>query len=203
MSHTTSLMQQFRQMPRAIQWAIIAAIGMFLFMAWDQYLKPVADDWNTRAEVIQTQVREVRAGEQVAQELQRSQLKNLVTSMGPVRVPVSVPEGSKRFNDFVLDVLKKHNIGTHDYSFGSRGKMPKNVLTGVTAGKRLDRYTGDLKFDATPKVAAAIIAELESSPDIESINSARLTRDTGGKVKVHLVIEAWLLSTESGSGATL
>ena len=200
MADTSALIQQFRQMPRVMQWVAVAAAGLVLFVIWDQAIRPQTEAWGKQADVIQSNVAKVRASETVARDLRLSE--PLVKALGPVRVPVPIAEGSRMFNDVVLGVLEKHGV-TPNFSVRSRGKLPKTSLTEVTSGsKRIDRLTGDLKFDATPAAAVAIISELESSPHIESIGSLRMVRDTGGRVKVQLTIEAWTLATDAVKGPT-
>ena len=48
--------------------------------------------------------------------------------------------------------------------------------------------------------AIAIISELESSPEVESITSVRMTKDANRKVKVNLSLEAWVLPSETAKG---
>ena len=57
--------------------------------------------------------------------------------------------------------------------------------------------TGDLRFDATPAIAAKVIAALETSPDIDAISSLRMTRQPGPRrVTVVLTVESWIVSAE-------
>ena len=59
------------------------------------------------------------------------------------------------------------------------------------------RITGDLRFDASPQEATAIIAELEASPKIEAVSRVRLTRQGGRpKVTVDLSVESWIIATK-------
>ena len=66
---------------------------------------------------------------------------------------------------------------------------------------RGERLTGDLKFSAKPEVALAILCDLETSPDIDQFSIVRLSKDQNGKVKVHYVLEAWVIASEGSSSA--
>lgn len=187
----------FSRMPRAVQWGLLAAIGFCLFLIWDQFLNPQKGSWDKEAAAIESSVKDIRNTTSVTSKIQG--IKDVVVTLGPVDTPTSSTNGRDALNDAINKVLAQHGVAKDSFAFRSRGKLSKTALVSITTGtKRIDRLTGDLKFDATPKNAAAIIADLESNPDIEAVDSVRMTRDTGGKVKVHLTVEAWVLTTESG-----
>jgi len=97
-------------------------------------------------------------------------------------------------------MVRKHGISDHSFSLRARGKLPKTALVGaMPAGKRAERMSGDLKFSAKPEVAMAILADIESSPDIEQVASVRLVKDANGKVRAHFVLEAWVIVSDTGS----
>jgi hypothetical protein len=195
---SNSLTQSFQQLPRALKWAVVAAFGLILFLIWSSYLDPIAQDFNRDAEQIESKVRDVRSIRDL-----NDQTKKLIEVVGPVEFPKSEAETSAAVDALVNGLLKKHNASNPNFSLRTTSALPKAALPGVVRNNRVERLTGDLKFDASPQAAAAIIAELESSPDIESINSVRMTRDTSGKVKVQLALEAWVLSSARAAGATL
>ena len=39
----------------------------------------------------------------------------------------------------------------------------------------------------------SILAALEASPDVEAVRSIRLTKESAGKLKVRLQLEAWVI----------
>ncbi len=201
------LLNRFLSLPRAIQWALLAAIGVTLFLAWDSWVGPMVEDLDRKAETISNDVRSIRAARDLATDLRKTELSNIVTGVGAVRPPRSPAAGTGSFTTVVNELMKKHGITDQDFSLRTRGKLPKNALIGVLpAGKRAERLTGDLKFSAKPEVAVAILAALESSPDIEQVSSVRMTKDQGGKVKVQYTLEAWVQATETataGSGSAL
>jgi hypothetical protein len=185
-------------MQRALRWATLAALGLVVFLIWSELVQPIAAELNVKADRIENNVREIRSVERDIRTLNAKQ--GLVTAIGPVRAPATVAEGLNQFNEVVLDVLQKNGAVNANFSSRSRGKLPKSALTSVTSpGERIDRLVGDVKFDATPRSAVAIISQLESSPYVEAINGVRIVKDTGGKVKVTLTIEAWLRTKEQGA----
>jgi len=199
----TSLFDRFLALPRVMQWALLAALGMTLFLAWDSYIAPISDSVGDQANSIAAHVQEVRDSRKLAEDLDKDKaFKNVVRGIGSVRPPRNAAAGSAAFTDVVNDLMKKHAITDQDFSLRSRGKLPKNALVQTLRGKRAERLTGDLKFSAKPEVALDILAELESSPDIEQVASVRLTKDQNGKVKVHYVVEAWVIASEGSTQAS-
>jgi hypothetical protein len=207
-----TLLDRFLALPRAMQWAALGAIGLVLFLIWDSYLKGFTEGINLKSERILAQVAEVRGARDTAAALQRSEIKPVVLSIGEVARPRSETAGAEAFTDVVNTLVKRHNLTDHSFSLRARGKLPKNALLGaLPAGKRAERMTADLKFSAKPDVATALLADLESSPEIEQVSSVRLVKDANGKVKAHYVLEAWVIasdvagsaSSSSSSGAAL
>lgn len=192
----------FGRMPRALQWALLTVIFLGLFWVWDQYVRPLADKWDKQVSAIESRVKDIRATETISSKFPG--LQEVAVTLGPVDTPTTEKEAEAAFVDAVNRVLQKNGATNQSTSYRSRGKLSKTALMSITGGtKRIDRYTGDLKFDATPKATAAIIADLESDPDIEAVDSVRMTRDTNGKVKVHLTVETWVISSEASKGEAL
>jgi len=194
--------ERFRRLPRAIQWALVAAVVIGSYLLWDSYLQPTKQKWDDLSEHIEERVTKINAGTTDVRALQNMQ--DVVTNLGPVNLPRGEKEVTAVVNDVVEQVMKKNAVSAWSFSFRSKGNLPKTSLVAFVKGnERVERRIGDLKFEAAPKAAVAIIAELESSPDIEAVDSLRITRDAGGKVKVQLTIETWVLTSEgSPTGAT-
>ena len=199
MTAMQTMLQQYQKMSRAMRLATLAALALGLYFVWDNAIRPITNGLKDDANKIARNVSELHRIEAEAVKL-RDLKKTLVWNIGPVRPPAAVAEGSKKFNDVVLEVLQKHSATNTNFSSRTGNKLPRTAMAAYANGKRIDRLTGDIKFDASPEKAAAIIAELEASPHIESISSLRIVRDTGRKVRVTLTIETWVLATEPSGG---
>ena len=76
------------------------------------------------------------------------------------------------------------------------GRLPKGSLTSIRSSRqRVTRLRGDLRFEAGVEDALEIIAELESSPKIESISSVRLDKLAQRRLQVYLILDTWILTT--------
>jgi hypothetical protein len=99
--------------------------------------------------------------------------------------------------------LNKHRATSAVFSSRPGSRLPRNALVELTGGTgRIDRLTKEVKFDATPDAALAVIADLEASPHVDSISSVRIVRDAGGKVKVTLTIESWIRGDDRAAGTS-
>ncbi len=199
---SNSMLVRFLALPRALQWALLAAIGVGLFLVWDSWIAPMKDDLDKKSSLIEAQVREIRGGRDLVGALNKPELKNVVIGVGTVKPPRSPGTGTRAFTDVVNALMKKHGITDQDFSLRTRGKLQKNALVQVLNGKRGERLTGELKFSAKPDVALAILSELEASPDIEQVANVRLTKDQAGKIKVQYTLEAWVIASEGGTTGT-
>jgi len=197
-----SMLVRFLALPRAVQWALLAAIGVGLFLVWDSWIAPLKDDLDKKSSLIEAQVREIRGGRDLVDVLNKPELKNVVIGVGTVKPPRSPSTGTRAFTDVVNALMRKHGITDQDFSLRTRGKLQKNALVQVLNGKRGERLTGELKFYAKPEVAMAILSELEASPDIEQVANVRLTKDQAGKIKVQYTLEAWVIASEGGTTGT-
>lgn len=194
-SNLTQYADRFRALPRAGQWASIAGVGILGFLLWDATISQWARDIDDSADIMLANVAQIREGAKVRDDFER--LGEVIVALGPAEKPDTQAEGAAKLNRVVNDVLKRHSVSNQSFDMRLRGKLPPAALAGITQGNRLDRLVGDLKFTATPAEALAVIAELESSPEIESINMVRITKDAAQKVKVNLTVESWVISTDT------
>ena len=197
-----SMLVRFLALPRALQWALLATIGVGLFLVWDSWIAPLKDDLDKKSSLIEAQVREIRGGRELVDALNKADLKNVVIGVGTVKPPRNASSGTRNVFDVVNALMKKHGITDQDFSLRARGKLQKNALVQVLNGKRGEKLAGELKFSAKPEVALAILSELEASPDIEQVMNVRLTKDQAGKIKVQYTIEAWVIASDSGTTGT-
>ena len=192
MSNEPTIWQRFRQLPRAIQWAAYAAAGTFLFIGVNDYLWAQAQRWNAEADGIEMKFQSVRDGQEIAGNL--LYLRETLVAHGAIQIPGSPGEGGPALDAAVTAVMNRHSI-RHTYD-----RRPPVTLKGslgtITGGRgEAQSISADLRFEASPKDAMAVIADLERSPDIETINNVRITRIAGARrLKVHLTLEAWVFS---------
>ncbi len=196
MTKTQTIWNRFRQLPRAVQWASLAAIGIGLFLLYDKHVRPITTTWHDHANEMLEEVGEAAKSENRSRQLRA--MRDPIQGLGAVETPGKEAQGSNALNDAVNDVLKRHNVTRDSFNLRGATRLPRNTLSQIIQPNQLvQRITGDFRFDAAPDEAVAIIAELESSPMIEAISSLRITRVSGTrKVTVDLTVEAWIVSAE-------
>jgi len=205
MTSTQNLWQRFQRLPRAGQWAIAAAVGIALFMVWNDYVLSWAAAWNQRADELLADAREAAGGERRAR--RADGLRNVIQGLGPVERAGSEAQAELALNDAVNGVLKGHRVSEDSFNYRGSEKLQRGTLSQILRpGQRVERITGDLRFDASPEEAIAIIAELETSPTIEAVSDVRMAVLAGRqRVRVDLTVESWIVSSESrtrrGGGA--
>ncbi len=200
MSSEQTRWQRFRRLPRALQWAVYAAVGMGGFVVVNDHIWKQAAEWRRQADSIQAQLQDVHDGRSIADKLLKMQ--DTIVAHGRVSIPDSddAEAGSDAFNATVTAVLKAHAVRKDSFDRRDLSKLKLDHASFVPAGQEAHYISGDLRFEASPDEAAAVIAELESSPDIEAVTSVRMTRLGGARrVKVQVTLEAWVLTASKSS----
>jgi len=179
-----------------MQWSIGAVVAAVLFLVWNDYVVQLTDEWDDRAERMLANVDKAAGDTQRLQSLRR--LRPVVLGLGRVNEPGSESDAEKRLNIAINEILKQHTVLHDSFSYRGPSKLRRGTLSRVIApGQQVEHITGDLRFDATPATAAAIIAALEASADIDAISNLRMTLQPGPRrVTVVLTIETWIFSAE-------
>jgi hypothetical protein len=188
--------QSFRQLPRAAQWGLTALLGVVLFLVWNDFILGMSGNWNRATEDILAKVEQAAGSDQRLQSLRV--LRPAVLGLGVVEAPGREAAAENALNDVINDVIKRHTVSGDSFSYRGPSKMRRGTLSNViAAGERIERITGELRFESTPQQAIEIVAELESNRWIDAISTLRLTRLPGPrKIRVDLTVEALIVSTE-------
>ncbi len=194
MSNKPTIWQRFRQLPRAIQWAAYFAAGMALYIGVNDYLWKQAERWSNEAHRIEMKFQSVRDGQNIADQL--LSMRNPLVAHGEIRIPDQAGEGGPALDAAVTAVMNQHSIR---HTYDRRGPVRlKGSLATIKEGGEAQSISAELRFEASPKDAMAVIAQLESSADIEAISNVRITRITGARrLKVQLTLEACVFSRKS------
>ena len=196
MSFFETIWDRYRAYPRAMQWALGAAVGIIVFLAWSDLVQSQTAEWNDQADRLLANAREV-----VRIEQRRVMPKTLATirGVGPVLTPRHHAEAGSMLTHIEDEVIRKHGATKDNFSLRQSVKLKRGTLEEIVGtGGRVEKLTADLRFTATPQAATAIVAELESRPEIEAISSLRITRHAGAtRVTVDLVLDAWVQSGEA------
>ena len=198
----TTMWQKFSKLPRAAQWAVIAAVSLITYLAYTDYVGAIADDWNTKADVIEARIH--TAQDKVKQIKNMKKMSSLIRGLGPVEEPQrDINAASTALKQTINAILKDHSVTDDDFKASRPSRLPPQTLANLTNGtsNRVESLSVVLNFDASVQSTLAIISELESSPDIESVSDVHLTKlPASRKLSVRLIVVAWVYTSATRRG---
>jgi hypothetical protein len=201
-----SLWQRFRLLPRAAQWAIIGGGAIVLLYLYSDYVLATANAWNEEANQRQHALAKARMINDSARV--SGSLGDAIKVIGEVEVPDDEAATSAALGQAISDVLKKYQVSNDRFNPATPGKLPRGTMAAILKDREARYISGNLEFESSVESAASIIADLESSPAIESISALRITRSGAGagqrRVNVRLTIESWVMASAgraAGRGA--
>ena len=187
-----SLLDQFASQSRVIQWGAIAAVFIVGFVAWDTFVRPVADNLRAEADQMQGEV-ELLNSAGLLDEFRS--VSPAVLSMGDVVLPDSAEEESQRLVQEIQSIANEfgtRRVAKFKLDRRTSVRLRKETMAGYARGKRLEKVVADIEFESTTEDAIAFLEALESSPEIESLTNLRMTKTgTNKRVQVRLSAEAW------------
>jgi len=191
--------QRFRRLPRAGQWAIGGGVLVLALLFYSDYVLRWAGEWNEQADRLLADAREAAGGSRRASRVQG--LRDVIQGLGPVQRPADEEEAEMALNAVVNEVLARHTVSRDSFNYRGPSKLKRGTLSEILQpGEHVESISGNLRFDATPEEAVAIIAELETHPTVEAISDVRIAKQTGPhKVTVDLTVESWIVSRERRS----
>ncbi len=176
--------QEYERMSRSGRMIALLGVGLLVVLFWSELIAPISASWGGAADEISNQVDRVdRAATQAA-----AQRANVV-AYGPMVSPSQRANESQAMLEAVNAIMDEFGIRAYKFNESSSTvKVGGSMLTGI------DRIKATLKFEAPEEKAIEILGALEDSPELESINSARVQQGkTGGlNLEVELTIEAWI-----------
>ena len=202
MNDTPTMWQKFTNLPRWMQWAVIATVSLITFLAYSDYVLVNADVWNTQADAIEERIKNAhnkgnRPGGIIG-------MSSLIRGLGPVEEPQKdIDDANAALTQTINTILKKHSVTDDDFRASPPKRMPPQTLLKLTDGtnNRVESLSVELKFEANVQTTMAIIAELESNPDIESISHVHLTKLSGAKkLSVRLTVDSWVYTSATRKG---
>lgn len=192
----TRLLDLYRSLPRAARWGVLALAGV---LAYFVVVEPVVDRtnaWATRADARADAIALVRSGpaEDDAVTLGLKQF-------GAVLPPGDPRERGDAFRTKVLDVIEKHGVRNHT-STTRNAPLNRGPLLAALAptNQRVDRLIREIKFEATPETLAAVIADLERTPEVAAVTRVQVRKGENGRVvQATIDAEAWILTKGNAS----
>ena len=195
----SGLALRWSETPRVVKWALLAAAVLALYFAALPALDKL-NDWNTRADNL---ARALSDKAKVRQEtLSGAKLVEQATGMfGRPKPPERTSDTRGRLERRINQVFAVHKVQSQRTQYDE--PAPLGEVDGahslMATGERLDKLVVKLTFETDMETLAAILKELESSPEIALVSRVNLKkqqptgrrRDEPGALAVVLTAEAW------------
>lgn len=181
---TDRIRGEFDRMSQSGRMIAVLGLGIVVILIWSELIAPISTSWGEAAADISGKIARVdRAASQSAR--QRAN----VVAYGPMRSPAQRATESQAMLEAVNAIMDEYGIRAYEFNESSSAvKVSGSTLPGI------DRIKATLKFEAAEEKAIEILGALESSPELESISSARVQQGKSGglNLAVELTIEAWI-----------
>ena len=198
MSAEPTLIDRFLELPRVIQWVAYGAAVLVLALIYVDYVQPAVRDLNTQADEMLAQIERAKRNENAVPRT----MQETISVFGAIEAPAGVQESAEALSAAVNRIIERYDSVT-DYRLDTRpaSNLPSGALaTLVRGGKKAQRVTNDIRFNANEADVASIVADLEDDPAIESVASLRIQRAEGSRrVGVQISVEAWAISRKGAS----
>jgi len=192
MTSTKRLIERFVLLPRAARWLVIGGLGIGAYFA---VVEPVLDATAKLDAQCATKLARLAAvsRDHVMDSSVESDVKLGVQRYGLVSMPGAPKDRSDALNRRIAQVLMSHNVRDVTTTV-KETPLSGNALarelsaagTGAATGIggdsgtdiRVDRLVTELQFEASPETVAAVVADLERSPEIATISRLQVRRAT-------------------------
>ena len=189
------LVDRFLALPVIWRSGVAAALVLLVVLVAEDYIWPMADDWNAQANRIE---KIIDQGSRLDRAIDRK-IERVATALGPIEVPRSAAPGATRLEETVGRILEENGLRPKiDARTGSN--LASNSPIAEIAGGRVQRLVCELEFQSDPDTVIKVLRELEAEPEIESVSSVRLERlDNGPRLlDISMEIEAWVVPERRG-----
>lgn len=196
----TRLLRWFHGLPRAGQWLVLLGVSLVGYFA---VVEPVLDATATARGRVETLRSAIRVGLEGAggAKSDREAVELGARLFGDARFPGEEKAGSEALSKRVADVLRSH--GVREYTQADRRlTLTTGTLTReVGAEHRVERIVKDIQFEASPDALAAVLADLERSPEVSAISRLQFRKagsGAGGRgasakvLRANMAVETWV-----------
>lgn len=209
-----TLLERFNSLPRAARWAAYAGaivVGYFAVVEPALLYKQALDTAGDEAQVV------LRAAKE---QTQRSEGRSMDVRVGRKRygevlLPAGPDESSIQartlaFSRRITEILDRHEVTGRQETTPQSGRLPPGPLSahyaGVLRGEVvLSRVVRDIEFTASPETVAAVVADLESTPEVSALTRVQIRKADVGRggeasrlVTANISAETWIV-TRRGS----
>ena len=193
------VLERYHTLPRSGKWIAVAGTALAGWFILNSWLWPISDKLSNRADNMSAVLE--RASSR-ASDLPEAVADHALV-LGPNSAPRLEAETKSKLSAAIDATLRKKDIRSYGLDMRPAQALPSSVLPDVAAriGGVMGRLTADLRFEATPEAATAVVAALDADPAVDAISDLRITyrRDTR-RVSVQMTVEKWGVMRKSQRG---
>ncbi len=197
------VLSRWNTLSRAMQWALLALVGIGVFFAVVDPVSKWAAQLNAQSNLKAEALKDIRAQAKIRSDA-TAELKRNARLYGQVLPPEKLDDRVQAASQRIDEVLRQN--GANEVVFGARSpvSLGSRVLPGYVDDpekEELRRVTFDVAFTGTPERVIEIVAALEQIPEITLIADIRLTRiDSRGArlVEAQLSPVVWGIARKGG-----
>lgn len=195
-----ALLDWYRSQQRAVRWAVWALAGL---VGYFLIVEPAVDASLRLSR--EADLREA-ALHRLAEGAADSEAEALaIRKFGRVELPGDANTRTQRLNRAVTAILESHGIRQHTSSTKMTSMEQGPLQSAVPATEQVWRFVREIQFEATPEALAAVLADLERSPDVSCVSRVQLRR--GGEagrgdrvVRATVAVETWIQTPRGQQG---
>lgn len=193
-----NLLAAVQRLPRAVQWALLAAIAMVVYFL---VVERTLDAINRFAGSSATREAMLASYAKTESDLRAAADTVLLGTKyyGDVAMPGDPEQRALEFNRAVDEILKKHDIREHTSTSRTSPMGPGRLVAKFGGEYRIDRLIKDIQFVADPDAVSGVVADLERNPVVASVSRVQIrqmdARDRSlHQVRANIAAETWLLA---------
>lgn len=193
------LLARFRELPRALQWAMYGLLAMGAYFGVVEPLLDRTGEMGGRASALEASLRTYAASKGKL-DAAVSTTKGGERVFGEIALPAELSKRSTEFSSAIDEIMRRHSI--QNVTSGSRNTVLEKgpLVEYFRAGnqQRVEKLVKDLTFLATPEQFAAALADLEREPLVTTISRVGV-RQTDGQdrfnrmLRVNIAAESWVV----------
>jgi len=192
------LIERWKQQPRAMQWAILAALGLAAFYGLVDPLLEATEKVKSRADAKAAMLDQYQQNRQALETADKTVALG-VSRLGNIEMPIESESRAVDFNRMIDDVLSRQDLGDRSSTSRTVPLGNNSALAGVIdASLKVDRLVTELQLTGQPEAIAQIIADLERNPLVTTISRVQMRkaegRDSGRNIRASISVETWVLS---------
>lgn len=191
-----TLLERWSALPRVGRWVVAAAAFIAIYFAVVEPALDLTASWNARADAIESGLSSRAGASDAAQQsaLAASRFGSPLLPGGPGR--------SGELNARVEQILRGRDVSGLTIRARAPVPMGRAVFAGlIPENTSAQRLILDVDFECSPSIAASILADLESAPEIAAVGRVVLRRDDRDAkrlIRVSLSPEAWVFAAKGG-----